>query len=254
MPGTPKRQLKAVEQLEAEAFGLAAGLRLVMPARYAETPDIDASDEIHLTWAGTYSAVMHAMAFIEQLGDRLRAKAGISEVGPITRLRADGPAQDPTDGGELLTAAEVDAVYHRLVGGEGEKATPTRPAAGRRGRPVELLPAEMFKTTTATQVEVVEWVAANLVIKEAKPENAPCPLAWAMLQDLRADSGARADFLRSFTKAGLAAKEQESKGDPGLANIKQAVRRLKEIRESVAKKKADIPPANPIEPRAGGRA
>ncbi len=256
MPGTLRKKLKVVEQLEEEVFGFYSGLRLIMPEQYLKKPDdFDTADTVRLAWFAAFWTATRLKDVMELLGNKLRNKAGIAEPGPIARLRADGPEQDPTDSTEeLLTAAEADAIFRRLVGGEGEKMPPARPAAGRRERPLELLPASVFKSATASQLEVVEWVAANLVIAEAQPENAPGPLAWAMLQDLRADSTARAAFLASFTKVGLAAKEQESKGDPGLANIKKAMKRLEEIRASVAKKETDTPSAAPIEPRAGGRA
>jgi hypothetical protein len=76
----------------------------------------------------------------------------------------------------------------------------------------------------ASPRKVVEWVFDNLLVDSLKPDDAPSPGAWALLQDLKQYPDLRKEFYRSIwskllpTKTELDAAEKFS--DDGREQIK----------------------------------
>ena len=93
MPGRPLKMAKKVAELEEQAMGLSADVLLTMPAQYRERPDF--KDALNVAWNAAVEATMLASIKLEELGDLLRQKAGITEPGPAAETLADGAAVAP---------------------------------------------------------------------------------------------------------------------------------------------------------------
>ena len=86
------------------------------------------------------------------------------------------------------------------------------------------LDGKVFNAAGASPRKVVEWVFDNLLLDDLKPDDAPSPGAWALLQDLKKYPDLRKEFYRSIwskllpTKTELDAAERFS--DDGREQIK----------------------------------
>lgn len=80
---------------------------------------------------------------------------------------------------------------------------PADPVTGRRPLvPAPNLPAlpvvtaETFKDKQASEVDVVRWVAANMMIQDPDPVDCPSAAAWSMLVQCRESGHARGEFWK----------------------------------------------------------
>lgn len=90
--------------------------------------------------------------------------------------------------------------------------------------PAVSLDCKVRNAAGASPRKVVEWVFDNLLVDGLKPDDAPSPGAWALLQDLKKYPDLRKEFYRSIwskllpTKTELDAAEKFS--DDGREQIK----------------------------------
>ena len=90
MAGTPKKMAGQVAELEEVAFGLAADVFVLAPTQYRKR---ETNDELGTAWNVCIEATMKVMNAMENLGDLLRAKAGIAGSGPIAESVAEYSAE-----------------------------------------------------------------------------------------------------------------------------------------------------------------
>ncbi|TWT43955.1 hypothetical protein RAS1_03590 [Phycisphaerae bacterium RAS1] len=88
MAGRPRRMLRRVEDLEVAAFALAFDVFLAAPEQYTNLPARlkgRTNDAVASAWRSAVRAATVASTALERLGDVLRAKAGVTEPGPVAR-------------------------------------------------------------------------------------------------------------------------------------------------------------------------
>jgi len=93
MPGRPKMMALKVGKLEEQATALAAEMFMVQPAMYRGNRQSE--DPLRRAWNAAVDATMLASIKLEELGDLLRKKAGITEPGPAAKTLADDAAVAP---------------------------------------------------------------------------------------------------------------------------------------------------------------
>jgi hypothetical protein len=79
---------KKCAAFEEQAVQLAGEVYLATPTQYRVQPD--PVDPLNRAWNVAAHATLLAVIVLEQLGNLLRAKAGIIEPGPTARFFADG--------------------------------------------------------------------------------------------------------------------------------------------------------------------
>jgi hypothetical protein len=84
MPGRPKMMAKRVTELEEVGLGLALDMFSLVPRQYLDQPNRD--DPLNRSWNLVVNVLIQATVVLEQLGDLVRAKAGITEAGPCAKL------------------------------------------------------------------------------------------------------------------------------------------------------------------------
>lgn len=87
MAGRPVKMARKAGELEAQALELAGQTYLAAPTQYHG--DVNRQDTLGVAWAAAINATMAASIALENLGDLLREKAGIMELGPAARMLAD---------------------------------------------------------------------------------------------------------------------------------------------------------------------
>ncbi len=90
MPGRPRTTAKKFAELEEHAVRLVGELFLLVPRAYVERPDV--RDPTNAAWNAAIHEAMKTTIALEQLGDILRAKAGITERGVIAEFFSDDGA------------------------------------------------------------------------------------------------------------------------------------------------------------------
>ena len=93
MPGRPRTMAKKISKIEEQVTAAAAELFVVEPRQYRESRQSE--DPLGRAWNAAVDATMLASIKLEELGDLLRKKAGITEPGPAAKILADDAAVAP---------------------------------------------------------------------------------------------------------------------------------------------------------------
>ena len=89
MAGRPRKMASKAAEFEGQAIQLSAEVFLTIPQQYRNKPN--SKDPICQAWNLCMETTMSASVACEQLGDLLRAKAGITEPGPTKALLSNPP-------------------------------------------------------------------------------------------------------------------------------------------------------------------
>jgi len=89
MAGRPRKMVAKVEEFEKLAIMLAMDVFEIVPKQYLDTPNPE--DPISQAWKEAVDTTMWATIAMETLGNRLRAKAGITRPGPSEEFWSNPP-------------------------------------------------------------------------------------------------------------------------------------------------------------------
>tara|TARA_Y100000593_G_scaffold92419_1_gene184003 strand:- start:893 stop:1495 length:603 start_codon:yes stop_codon:yes gene_type:complete len=134
---------------------------------------------------------------------------------------------------------------HAGAAGGGGLQDGHSPPSGNAPPATGLVSQESFGGKTCNTAKTVEWVASNLAVADAVPEDAPSPESWAMLQWVRSSPSAEAQFWGQIyvkllpTKAQLDAEARFADDGEGVITLIDQVREASEAaREEEKKEKA----------------
>ncbi len=95
------------------------------------------------------------------------------------------------------------------------------------------VPGTTFSGKTASSIEVIEWVAANIAITDPDPKKAPNSEAWGLLQWVRRDQQNEGEFWRQIYPKLMPTKSEMKKSQGEKENESDVIDLIGRVKAAI---------------------